>query len=384
MRTGRLLGLTPDGALLVVTPDDEEISIAVDARLRAAVRGDRPRLGQLEIEMESQLRPREIQARIRAGESLDEVAQAAGVPAERIEAFAAPVLAERAHVVGVAQAAPVRRRGEAASTRALEATIGQRLRSRGLDVDDVDWDSWKRGDGRWVVQAGYEADGTRQEALFTYDTGGRFSVAENDAARWLIDEAEPATTVRRRHVDPDSEPTVDLDDDLALVKATMPERGPDEYTSETEVPDYSPAELAEVDGVYDLVAPSSEMDVLYEMISGIDEDSVRIYTGLQTPVTPRDDPEWSLTQSASAANPEPEPPESPVAPVPPAPVSRRQRRKPRNTRPAPTPEPPNETAAIPEQPTDPTPKTKPAKTRRSRSKRASVPSWDEIMFGSKE
>ncbi|MDO5286070.1 MAG: septation protein SepH [Actinomycetia bacterium] len=385
MRTGRLLGLTSDGALHVVTPDGEEISIVVDARLRAAVRGDRPRLGQLEIEMESQLRPREIQARIRAGESLEEVAQAAGVPAERIEAFAAPVLAERAHVVGVAQAAPVRRRGEAASTRGLEVTIGQRLRTASLTIDDVEWDSWKRGDGRWVVQAGYEVDGARQEALFTYDTGGRFSVAENDTARWLIEETEPTARTRRRQSDPDSEPTVDLDDELALVKATMPERGPDEYTSEPEVPDYSPAELAEVDGVYDLVAPSSEMDVLYEMISGIDEDSVRIYTDLQNPVTPREEPDQQPAQQPAVVDSEPDEPTRP------APRARRRRSKPTHqaaaqSSPVPEPEPrlaPAPSPSEPTQPPQPAPQSTPTK-RRSRSKRASVPSWDEIMFGSKE
>ena len=107
MRTARPLGLTPDGtSLLVVTSDGEHIAVTADERLRAAIRDDRARLGQLEIDMESSLRPREIQARIRAGESLEEVARDAGMPVERVQAFAGPVLAEREHVVGLALAAP--------------------------------------------------------------------------------------------------------------------------------------------------------------------------------------------------------------------------------------------------------------------------------------
>ena len=48
MRTARLVGLSRDGRSLVVATDDgEELEIAADDRLRAAIRGDRPRLGQL-------------------------------------------------------------------------------------------------------------------------------------------------------------------------------------------------------------------------------------------------------------------------------------------------------------------------------------------------
>ncbi|QNN52991.1 DUF3071 domain-containing protein [Nocardioides mesophilus] len=68
-----LVGLTEDKSKLVLVSDSgEEFTLAVDARLRAALRGDHAqlaRLGQLEITMESALRPRDIQARIRAGAS---------------------------------------------------------------------------------------------------------------------------------------------------------------------------------------------------------------------------------------------------------------------------------------------------------------------------
>ena len=44
MRSARLAGLSPDGkSLIVVTESGEELIIEADERLRAAVRGDRPR-----------------------------------------------------------------------------------------------------------------------------------------------------------------------------------------------------------------------------------------------------------------------------------------------------------------------------------------------------
>jgi hypothetical protein len=111
-----------------------------------------------------------------------------------------------------------------------------------------------------------------------------------------VSPAPPGLSGRRREASIDNEPTVDLDDELALVRATMGEPTVSAWhaaADEAEVPDYAPAELEEVDGIYDLVPPKTEMDVLYDMISGIDEDSVRIYTGLSRPVTqePRDEPE---------------------------------------------------------------------------------------------
>lgn len=391
--------------------------------------------------MDSQLRPRDIQMRIRAGESAEEVAQAAGVPVERIDAFAAPVLAERSHLVGVAQAAPVRRRGEMASSRVLRTVVSERLLGQGVDADDVSWDAWKRSDGKWVVQAAFEAVGEQRAAHFVYDLGARFSVADNDDARWLIEDRVPAPApepAHQRHVDPDSEPTVDLDDELALVRATLPESDSGAFGS-GEVPDYLPAELAEVDGVYDLVAPSSEMDVLYEMISGIDEDSVRIYTELSVPVSFDEPEQLSLIDAAAELEEEahdphesglddavpmvveetaaaaPAPAETGYAPPPPAdeqpdlgeaadaPVAEptapdpdepqppaRPPRRTSGTRRRAQPVPPVADQAPAEQPEQnppaPTGEAKPVKPapKRSRSKRASVPSWDEIMFGSKE
>ena len=59
--------------------------------------------------MDSSLRPRDIQARIRAGESPEAVAQAAQTSIEKIMVYAGPVLAEREHIADRAQRSTVRR-----------------------------------------------------------------------------------------------------------------------------------------------------------------------------------------------------------------------------------------------------------------------------------
>src|SRR5215472_16670892 len=106
----RVMAVTGDGDRLVLrAPDGQEFTLPIDDRLRAAVRGDRARLGQIEIELDSQLRPRDIQARIRAGATAEEVAEFAGLPVERVRRFEGPVLAERAFMAERAQNTQIRR-----------------------------------------------------------------------------------------------------------------------------------------------------------------------------------------------------------------------------------------------------------------------------------
>jgi hypothetical protein len=328
--------------------------------------------------MDSALSPRDIQARIRAGATLEEVARDAGMGIDWVEPFAAPVIAEREFVAGQAQAHPVRRGSETIAHRTLGEVVADRLASRRVDADTVVWDAWKLEGRRWAVRVDYDSGKAHREARFIYDAGSRFSVAENDDARWLLGlhSASHGPQPGRRRREEEAEPTVDLNDDLALVRVVQPRADEPEDPNDTarldeldgETDDaYAEGILAEVDGLYDIV-PSSDsgMDVLYDMLSSFDEDSVQIYAGLIRPASaptarpvldePADveevpgEPEADVVdEEVAGATPE----QAPAAPV----------------------------VTEPEQPAlvEPVAEAAPARTRR---KRASVPSWDEIMFGS--
>ncbi|WP_460839549.1 septation protein SepH [Nocardioides marmoraquaticus] len=144
-----------------------------------------------ETTMESALRPRDIQARIRGGESAETVAAAAGTSVEAIMPFAGPVLAERAHQAQTAQRASLRRGGGPGGARTLGEAVAAFLSGHGLHDDDVAWDSWRRPDGRWALTAEVEADGRTHQAQFLHDVAGRYVVAENDDARLLTGELDP-------------------------------------------------------------------------------------------------------------------------------------------------------------------------------------------------
>ncbi|MCH0561845.1 MULTISPECIES: septation protein SepH [unclassified Streptomyces] len=186
----RVVAVSNDGTRLVLkAADSTEYTLPIDERLRAAVRGDRPRLGQIEIEVESHLRPRDIQARIRAGATAEEVAQMAGISVDRVRRFEGPVLAERAFMAERARKTPVRRPGENTGPQLGEA-VQERLLLRGADKDTVQWDSWRRDDGTWEVLLVYRVAGEPHSASWTYDPPRRLVQAVDDEARSLIGESD--------------------------------------------------------------------------------------------------------------------------------------------------------------------------------------------------
>src|SRR3954453_15488553 len=184
-----LVGLTEDKQrLILVSAAGDEFTLPADARLRAAIRGETARLGQLEISMESALRPRDIQARIRAGESPESVAAAAQTTIEKIMGYATPVLAERAHVADRAQRASVRRKSSEGPARILGDAIVERLRGRNVDPESVEWDAWRREAGRWTLVADYRSGESPRHAEFVFDAPGRYVVPEDDDAGCLVGE----------------------------------------------------------------------------------------------------------------------------------------------------------------------------------------------------
>ncbi|MBW8805260.1 MAG: DNA-binding protein [Catenulispora sp. 13_1_20CM_3_70_7] len=186
----RVMAVTSDGSRLVLrSSDGQEFHLTIDERLRAAVRGDRARLGQIEIEAEGQLRPRDIQSRIRAGATAQEVADACGISVERIRRFEGPILAERAFMAEKAQNTQVRRQGESHGQK-LGEVVAERLTKRGAeDGAAVRWDSWRREDGTWTVQAVYKISGETYEALWGFDPPRRLVTPEDDEARLLSSDA---------------------------------------------------------------------------------------------------------------------------------------------------------------------------------------------------
>ncbi|MSS45603.1 DUF3071 domain-containing protein [Cutibacterium sp. WCA-380-WT-3A] len=337
--------------------------------------------------MDSALSPREIQSRIRSGATVEEVAAEAGVGVDQVEPFAVPVLAELDHIIEVAMTCPVRRAGAPGSHRTLGTVIARVAKANSIPDEKIAWRSWRHEDRTWALEAHWPAseEGAPDAATFRFDLKGRHTSPEDAGARWLVNDRSPAPAepLPEGAPDPDQEPTLDLNDELAIVRAVSNRQ---RHSSDPE----TVAGMTKHDGVYDFDSSSpADMDMLYEMLAGFQEDSVNIYEGLDTPVL--DAPSSSdasqspePTEDASHDDEKPKKTGEDQSPVP----SRPATDSPSSTRQATTSAPRTKTSlahadtdtpqqdALVEEGERPRKKRKPRK-----SKRASIPSWDEIMFG---
>ncbi|MCP2291761.1 septation protein SepH [Nocardia amikacinitolerans] len=190
MRELRVIGVTPDSTHIVCidTESGQKFRLPADDKLRAAARGDLARFGQIEIEMEASMRPRDIQARIRAGASVEQVTEESGMPASRVERFAYPVLLERARAAELAQKAhPVRPDGPAVET--LIDIVTAAFTERGHTLENAEWDAWKDEKGFWVAQLQWQNGRSEIAAHWRYQPdahGGSVSPLDDPAAD-LID-----------------------------------------------------------------------------------------------------------------------------------------------------------------------------------------------------
>lgn len=214
MQELRLVAVSEDGRYLVLATAGRgtRFTLPVDDRLRAAVRGQPSRLGQYEIEVESPLRPKEIQARIRAGDTADEIAEATGIPIERVRWFEGPVLQERGYMVQQAQRVPVRRAHDSTPGPPLGEIVEERLRDHNIDPQEAVWDSWKRENGTWRVRVHFQVASRPHAAEWVFHPSRRhISPVDDEAARLSsIDPVPAGDTVTplapRRAAAPEPEP----------------------------------------------------------------------------------------------------------------------------------------------------------------------------------
>lgn len=361
MRELRLVAMSDDGTRLILraTDDDTPMSLPLDERLYAALRGDRARLGQLEVQMDSQLRPRDIQAKVRGGESVESLAATAGVPLERVMRFAGPVLAERQHIADRAQQAVIRRTGGDPPNRPLSERVAEWVSSFDVDPETIEWDAWRRDDGRWVVSAAWQVSEEPREALFTFDPTGRSVAPDNDEARAVAGE-RPAAPAEPTAAEP---PAPAGPARLAVV-------GP----PEDEEPDAAPPQPAAAD---DTAEPADDPD---------SQPTVPVSLSAQRTSRPSDRRrlrEPDQVTHASQGKPDPWAPEEATNPEP-ARLTDVTSRAEEEGGEAPGKDTADEPVAANARAAGGETPARPQSKRYSKSKRPSVPSWDEIMFGRRE
>ena len=172
MQKLHLVGFTTDQKGLILSARRGARSggfhLPLDDALAEAVEELRARQDEAEVEepedlqavrvprVESALPVREIQARLRQGRSVSEVARAAGVEPAWVERFAAPVFAEQAQVVSKVQGMALRRPRLGPSSHTIGDAVRRNLADRGVASSPEElasgWTTRQLADGRWSVR----------------------------------------------------------------------------------------------------------------------------------------------------------------------------------------------------------------------------------------
>jgi hypothetical protein len=199
VRQLEVVAVSDDGTYVLLAAAEDAVrathAVRIDARLQAAIRGE---LDDSE-RRESELSPKEIQARLRAGETSEQVAKAAKVPVARVLRYAGPVISERERIVDQARVAVLQRARGPELSKPLGEMVEKRLAATvGLRPETVEWTARRRDDGAWVVDLSYTAKGGARTASWLWQPAERELSSINGLATRLGAEDAPAPARRKR------------------------------------------------------------------------------------------------------------------------------------------------------------------------------------------
>ncbi len=349
-----LVGPADDGLHLVVETDGgEQFDLAITDELRHAVRYARPKPSFDDADDSSgALTPKEIQQRIRAGLTAAELAELTGTPVEQFEKFEPPVIAERAYVAELARTTRI---GRDPGAPMLGELVVDRLAARGVNIVEIVWDAWREVDEPWQVAVDFGADTRTVRAQWTFDHSSRTLTAEDDEARWLTETELLDVPIPRRHL----AAVPSADDDMS----PLPEHRPampaavDSTVAEDDEPDDAPPVSPTESLLEDLDARRGSREAIAE--DDDEDDDSEAFEGFG-PAGQQGNRQRSADVGFGSSMPHPA-------------GSARRHDDP----------PAGQVSAPADDEADPPTRELDNVDKPSRRGRASVPSWDEIVFGAR-
>jgi len=190
----RLTGKNPEGTHLTLTnPIGEEFTVRISDTLRATV--NQPRLAAVAASDDVEtMSVKEIQRRLRSGETMDVIARDGRISVEKVERFAGPILQERVYILDQAFAV-VLRKESARDQETFQDVVISRLAPMGVDSDSLSWNTWRIDDGTWTIDLSYPNRDGHGSATWNFDLNRRSITATNENARWMLGQ-EPAPRVQ--------------------------------------------------------------------------------------------------------------------------------------------------------------------------------------------
>ena len=201
------------------------------------------------------LSPREIQDRIRSGQTVEELIEYSGMQPRKIESFAYPVLAERARIAELGKQSKPRRIDGPAKL-SLWEILATAFAARGQELADASWDAYRDPSGQWIVTVTWNVGHTTNVAEWSYQAEGlsALTIARNELAAELID---PDFARRNRDLAPQANRAADTADTSEMPAAWQSSAEPQRGHGEQDVPSQSDAD-DDVDEAEFLQHPDAE------------------------------------------------------------------------------------------------------------------------------
>lgn len=155
-----------DQSLIVAAETGEEYRLVVDEAVLTELKHlsrqlDRVGRGSVRVN------PRELQALVRAGKSRAEIADLTGLEESDIERYEEPVLAERRYMLELAHAVPVRTSPTEEAEQQFGTVIAERL--IGLGAHGPEWSSWRDEEAGWMIGLDFSSHDVDHRAVWSFD-----------------------------------------------------------------------------------------------------------------------------------------------------------------------------------------------------------------------
>ncbi|MCU1599805.1 MAG: putative DNA-binding protein [Frankiales bacterium] len=209
MRELHVVAVSEDGRHVVLAArrgsTKGAFKVALDATLAAALKGDLPRAGDDEV---PDVSPKEIQARLRAGESVEEIARSAGVPQARVERYAGPVEGEKARMIDATRSSFVVRGRLGRSAVDLGTAVDAAIGAGGADDEGTEWSTYRLEDGTWLVEVRWYARKRTRTASWVWDPAQKTATGSDPAATALAHQESEEAAARKPKPAPRPRPVV--------------------------------------------------------------------------------------------------------------------------------------------------------------------------------
>lgn len=203
-----------NGSVLIVSDDEgNEHSITVD---ETSLR----RLRTSSTSDTPRVSPRDIQTHLRSGLSAEEVSALTGATPEQIERYEGPVQAEKDFIISTAQSVPTQHHVET-DTGSITSDFGSllTLRLSELNATSQRWATWRDENGTWILKLEFAANAIDHDARWAFDPKKRTLQPLNSDATTLSQKGDLTTglipKLRAVHTDAIAD-TVIIDQPLPL------------------------------------------------------------------------------------------------------------------------------------------------------------------------